>query len=364
MQQAGTGNVQIKNSEQQVEYSLQYAELELLSEFFIDAAAVVNRFIPDGGYTYTYYSSEKILTKDTIKGAEYPNFTIPDGGLLGVQTIGTFGLFDGISFSSNDSYLAKISTQFLDEAFKERVAREVQKNTVGRVNLQAFSDVYSASLLASGQQDLIAKNYTITVPDGVFDQAAFLLQRFSGTYIPTSPIEGEYFQEPQRQKTKAGQLIDTAFNKFTKPATPVSNPSIKFLNNTGSGQKNVLFNSLGFNRFKPEYEFNTTQLGLVIDNVFDKNNSLTNFYVGTETNDPFKITSPPDLVPIDAYGNQTSTIVFGPDALAKEYEGNDLNNVKFGLNSAAYIDDQNIADRKSTRLNSSHVSESRMPSSA
>jgi hypothetical protein len=342
MQQAGTGNLQVEQSEQQVEYSGQYAELELLSEFFIDAAAVVNRFAPPDGYVYTYYTTEKILSKDGFKGNEYPNFTVPNGSLLGRRTIGTLNLFDTSSQLSSDSYLGQISSKFLDEAFQERVSREVEKNTIGKVNLQAFSDVFSASLLASGQQSLIAKNYTITVPDGVFDQAAFLLQRFSGTYIPTSPIEGEYFQEPQRQKTKAGQLISTVTNKFTKPATPTSNPSIKFLNNTGSGQKNVLFTSLGYNRFKPEYEENTTQVGLVVDNVFNKKNSLTNFYVGTETNDPFKISSPPDLSPVDAYGNQTNTIVFGPDALAKEYEGNSLNETKFGLNSSAYIDDQNI----------------------
>jgi hypothetical protein len=342
MQQAGTGNLQVKQSEQQVQYGGQYAELELLSEFFIDSAAVVNRFTPEDGYVYTYYSSEKILTKDNLKGNEYPNFTIPNGSLLGIVTIGSLNLFNEGGLMSDDSYLAQISAKFLDEAFQQRVAREIEKNSVGRVNLQAFSDVYSASLLASGQQSLIAKNYTITVPDGVFDQAAFILQRFSGTYIPTSPIEGEYFQEPQRQKTKAGQLISDVNNRFTKPATPTSNPSIKFLNNTGSGQKNVLFTSLGYNRFKPEYEENTTQVGLLVDNIFNKQNSLTNFYVGTETNDPFKISSPPDLTPVDAYGNQTNTIVFGPDALAKEYEGNRLNEAKFGLNSNAYIDDQNV----------------------
>ena len=45
MQQAGTGNVQVLSSEQQVEYSQSYAELELLSEFYVDSAAVINKYV-------------------------------------------------------------------------------------------------------------------------------------------------------------------------------------------------------------------------------------------------------------------------------------------------------------------------------
>jgi hypothetical protein len=333
-QQAGTGNVQVLTSEQQVGYSQSVAELELLSEFYIDSAAVVNRYIPQDGYIYSYISTEKILPKKQTGGNEYPNFDFKLDDALGTLPYfdNIFAISIGTGVISSESYLQQISTVFLQDALQERISREIYRNTVGRVNLAAFSDPFQASLLASGQEPLIYKNYSITVPDGVFDQASFLIQRFSGTYIPTSPIEGDYFSEPQRQKGTAGQLIDTTSNPINKPATPLSNPSIKFLNNTGSGQKNVLFNSLGYNRFKPEYEQNTTQIGLAIDNVFDKNNTLTNFYVGDSTNDVSKTTSPSDLVPIDAYGNVTSTIVFGPDEVGKIYEGEQIDQVyNFGL---------------------------------
>jgi hypothetical protein len=332
MQQAGTGNVQVLNSEQQVEYSQSYAELELLSEFYIDSAAVVNKYVPRDGYIYTYYNSEKILAKSLT--GEYPNFDFISDDALGslppFQNI--FSATIGGGLFSNDSYLQQISTQYLKNALEERISREVYRNTIGKVNLAAFSDPFQASLLASGQQPLIYKNYTITVPDGVFDQAAFLLQKFSGTYIPTSPIEGDYFTEPQRQKGAAEQFVDSPTNRFTRPANPNTNPSIKFLNNTGSGQKNVLFTSLGYNRFKPEYELNTTQFGLVVDNIFNKENSLTNFYVGSETADVSQVTSPQDMTPTDAYGNKTNSIVFGPDVVGKLYEGDALDQTyNFGL---------------------------------
>ena len=343
MSQAGTGDVNDKNSEITRPYDESSANLQLLNNFYIDAAAVVNRYSPPGGYNGAFISTENIQPKTTTRNGEYPNFLFPDfvflnpllGGVISLNGISS----NALSNFSQDSYLQQLSTIFLADAFRERVNREIEKNTIGRVNLQAFSDVFSASLLASGQQGLIAKNWTITVPDGVFDQAKFLLQRFSGTYIPTSPIEGEYFQTPQRQKTKAGQLVQSVINKFTKPATPPTG-SKKFLNNTGSGQKSVLFDNLGYNRFKPDYEQNTTQIGIVVDNLFNRDNSLTNFYVGTETNDPLRIASPSDQVPYDAYGNQTSSIVLGPDGLAKEYEGIELERYKFGLASVAYNEDQ------------------------
>lgn len=332
MQQAGTGNVQVGSSQQQVEYSVSAAELELISEFFIDSAAVINKYVPRDGYVYSYYSTEKILAKSLT--GEYPNFDFISDDALGslppFQNI--FSATIGGGLFSNDSYLQQLSTQYLQQALDERISREIYRNSIGRVNLAAFSDPFQASLLASGQQPLFYKNYTITVPDGPFDQAAFLLQRFSGTYIPTSPIEGDYFTEPQRQKGKPGQFIDKLNNKFSKPANPNTNPSIKFLNNTGSGQKNVLFTSLGYNRFKPEYEVNTSQVGLVVDNLFNRENSLTNFYVGSETADVSQVTSPQDVTPTDAYGNKTNTIVFGPDVVGKLYEGDSIDQTyNFGL---------------------------------
>jgi hypothetical protein len=344
MQQAGTGNLQVKTGEQQVEYSSSYTKLELISEFYIDAAEVINTFIPDDGYGNSYISTEYIKPKSGTKTAEYPNFTISQEGLLGLPP-GTFNL-TGLNTeiaNPSDSYLAQLSANFLAESFRERISREIEKNTIGRVNLQAFSDPFSVSLLASGQQPLIAKNYTITVPDGVVDQAVFLLQKFSGTYIPTSPIEGAYLTDPQRENTKPFQRLLNPINKSTSPFQPIGVDSTKFLNNTGSGQKSFLFTSLGYNKFKPNYNENKTQVGLAIDNIFGKDNEIGNYYVGSETSDPSIINSPESLVPLDEFGNKTHTIVFGPDVLGKEYEDKEnllLSTFKFGLSSEAYIDDQ------------------------
>ncbi|NBO36212.1 hypothetical protein EBU91_01525, partial [bacterium] len=191
-----------------------------------------------------------------------------------------------------------------------------------------------------GQQNLIAKNYTITVPDGVFDQATFLLQKFSGTYVPVSPIEGDYFTDIPKRFTKAGQLLQSPINKITKPTTP-SNRSEKFLNNTGSGQKSILFNNLGYNIYKPNYEENTTQVGIVIDQIFDKNNSIGNFYVPNVVDIP-TLNAPTGEVPYTPYGEETRTKVYGDDVLSKQFETDDINRRNFGLSSLPYGEDTDI----------------------
>lgn len=344
MQQAGTGDVLGGTSDTKQEYDQTDANIQLVNEFYIEVNAVVNRYVPRDGYLYSYVTTETIIPK-TVKGAggEYPNFEIPDLGFFNVLQGGAITLFDVdvSNLISNDSYLAQISKSFLADAFRERVDREIERATIGRVNLQAFSDPFSASLLVSGQQSLIAKNYTITVPDGVLDQASFLLQKFSGTYVPVSPIEGDYFTDIPKRFTKVGQLLQTVVNKVTKPTTP-SNRSEKFLNNTGSGQKSVLFNNLGYNIYKPNYDENKTQVGIVIDQIFDKDNSIGNLYVPNVADIPM-LNAPTGEVPYTIYGDETRTKVYGDDALSKQFESEDINRRNFGLSSLPYGEDSDIA---------------------
>ena len=287
-----------------------------------------NRFLPDGGYKDLYFVTENILNKDI--NVSYPQFVI------GEYTV--YDILNGPTTSS-DSYLQQLSLTFLRETFQQRVAQVVERQTIGRVNLQAFSNPFDAALLASGQEPVIYRDYTITVPDGIFDQAAFFLQKISGTYIPVSPIEGQYLTDPQNQKSKLGQWFEgTRLGKLATKLQNNENPSTKFLANTGSGQKSVLFNTISYNRYKPAYDLNRTQIGEAIDNIFNRDNNIGSFYVGNETNEISQITSPPDKVPVDAWGNTTRTPVYGDDKISKVYEGEQIDNIQFGLNGAAYTD--------------------------
>ena len=310
------------------EYSPKQTKFENISEPFINAVGVVNQFVPEEGYKDLFFVSDNILPKKMFFGA-YPNFT-PGSYTLADVAQG--------NFPSEDSYLQYLGVTFLKDAIQQRVDREIRRGLNNIVDLNALTNPFSLSQIVTGKQPLVGKIYTITVPDGLFDQGKFLLEKITGAKLPVSPIEGSYFQEPDNKKLSVRQLLEGAFSKFFKPADPNSNPSIKFLNNTGSGQKSVLFASLGYNTFKPPYEENKTQLGLLIDNIFDKNNSLANFYVGGETQDPSIINSPVSQTPVNYLGNQTQSIVLGPSNLSKIYESDLINNLKFGLNG------QNMTD--------------------
>jgi len=266
------------------------------------------------------------------QSSEYPQFVI--------SNYSPVDILNSNPVISQDSYLQQLAAAQLRGLFEERIAVQVERYTVGRVNFQAFEDPFSASLLVSGQQPLVYQDYTITVPDGAIDMSVFWLERLTGTYFPVSPIEGEYFTQPERQKTKAGQLLANTTvgkltGKFFNKLKNLVNPSEKFLQNTGSGQRSAMFNNIGYNRFKPPYVSQIQGIQAVA-NLFNKGESLTNYYIGSEQAELQEINSPPDQVPTDAYGNVTGTIVYGPDRAGKLYEGD--NNYQFGLAGKSYTE--------------------------
>jgi hypothetical protein len=310
------------------EYNPKQTNLDSLNEAFINAVGVVNQYAPEEGYKDLFFVSDNILPKKNFFGA-YPNFEP-----------GTYTLSDIILGNSNatDSYLQLLGITFLKDAFQQRIDREIRRGLDNILGLNDLTNPFSIAQIATGKQSLVGKIYTITVPDGVFDQGKFLLSKISGAQLPASPIEGSYFLEPDNRKLSVRQLLEGAFPKFFKPADPEGNPSIKFLNNTGSGQKSVLFASIGYNVFKPPYEENKTQVGLLIDKIFDKSNTLTNFYVGGDVQNPSTINSPVGQTPVNYLGKQTQSIVLGPSNLSKIYESNTINNLKFGLNGEMMTD--------------------------
>ena len=283
------------------EYDYSDAKLDLVNEFYIDNSEILNRFVPNEGYEDMYITTDIIVQKDLQFNGVYPEF---------VQ--GTYSMLDLISnnqATQNDSYIQKIGAEQLKFSFEERVFEEVRKNSLGRINILNQPDI---SLFVTGQVPLTDKNWKITVPDGLLDQAFSLAQRITGTYYPQSPIEGDYFESPQRRSTKAGQLLQRGLKNLSNS----NSPSQKFLANTGSGQKSALFANLDYNKYKPNYD------------------KKENFYVGNQNLAGALIMSPADDVPKNAEGTVTTTTVYGPDKLATLFDGNQ--NFQFGMASKTY----------------------------
>jgi len=311
-------------------YSLQSDKIVSNNEQFINNVEVVNRYLPPEGY------EDLFVTSDLILGKLYAGSQIYGDGraapIIFVQGNYTnYEILFGDAALANDSFLQQLGAQSLKEATQARIAREIERNTVGAINIDTLTNPFNATLLATGQEPFIYRDYTITKPDGLLDYAAFFLQKLTGTYLPASPIEGSYFSDTEILRLRPAQALG---NLGGGNITSRPNPSVKFLQNTGAGTKSVLFHALNYNRFKPNYALTSTQVGNFINNLFDNFTSIGNLYVGRQDTDITTVVSPPNASPIDAFGIPTQSPVYGPDKVGKLYEGDQ--NFQFGLAGVNY----------------------------
>jgi hypothetical protein len=199
--------------------------------------------------------------------------------------------------------------------------------------------------MVSGKQPLIYKNWKITVPENPVIAAADFATRLAGAYWPVSLIPGDYFDDNNensqtKQTSTALNVINQLTGGFLGPILNIKrNPSEIFLNNTGNGQRSALFANVNYNRYQPSYDKNYGGLlgvaqglvNLAVDLIKPSNGTLIGgYYVGSKTSEPSSITSPPNKVPVNAFGQQESSPVYGPSELGILFEGNE-GILKFGL---------------------------------
>ena len=328
----------------QGEYSPNDTVLDLVNEFYIDAAYITNSYGPIGGY------NDMLIVTDTQNNDKlYSPYWDPSSFVSS-----TYSPYD-ILYSKNpngdngslsqDSYIAKLGASQLNYLFQERIATELIKNTVGRVNLQSLQDPFEVSMMVSGKQPLIYKNWKITVPENPVIAAADFATRLAGAYWPVSLIPGDYFDDNNensqtKQTSTALNVINQLTGGFLGPILNIKrNPSEIFLNNTGNGQRSALFANVNYNRYQPSYDKNYGGLlgvaqglvNLAVDLIKPSNGTLIGgYYVGSKNSEPSSITSPPNKVPVNAFGQQESSPVYGPSELGILFEGNE-GILKFGL---------------------------------
>ena len=322
----GGGNAETNPLGAAQEYGSQSERIVLNNEAFINNAEVINRYLPPEGYEDLFVTSDLILGKLQAGAQVYG-----EGNSFNQGNYTVIEILNNDTELISDSYLQQLGAQSLREATQARIAREIERNTIGAINLDTLTNPFNATLLATGQEPFIYRDYTITKPDGLLDYAAFFLQKLTGTYLPASPIEGSYFSDVELLRLRPLQAIGNlgGGNIVNRP-----NPSIKFLQNTGAGTRSVLFNALNYNRYKPDYALTSTQVGNFINNLFDNFTSIGNLYVGSQETDIINVVSPPNASPIDAFGIPTRAPVYGPDKVGKLYEGDQ--NFQFGLAGVNY----------------------------
>lgn len=330
----------------QGEYGQDNAQIDLINEFFIDVAYLKNIYGPSDGY------KDLIIITDIIQNSQ---FFLPYSNNFGSPIVFNPSVYTPIQILtednpqgsngllSQDSELARRGALALKVEFQKRIEFETQQLISSVFQLDQLQDPFEASLVATGQQPLIGKNWKITVPENPILAAVSFINRITGTYFPVSPIPGDYFNEttqyisPQTEgalnvaNNLTGGFLGPILNKYR-------NPSEIFLANTGYGQKSVLFKSLEYNIYRPTYNKGLI-LGATnaISNLLGLNepNGGGGYYVGSDQAEPSTINSPANEIPIDRFGKQQPSPVYGPSDLAKLYEGND-DKIKFGLAGRSY----------------------------
>lgn len=328
------------NSSNQGEYSPNQTQLFTPSEPNRTNAFIKNVYGPIGGYN-------DLVTLNEIQtiGQIHQNYWEPPS--FNNSSYDTYNLFinddpsGSNGFLSNDSYLAKLGQQRLKVNFNASIAAQDLRQLYRQTNTSQTSP---SALAGNGLGGSVDFRITLSPSPITF------LDALQGNFSPTSPIEGGIFidDNEDRSPTTFGQLQNVAqniaggalniiggFDRYTQP-------SRKLLEQTGGGQVATLYSLLNKNIFKPSYVLPTGG-NVVINGV---NGVLRNFgaaveggfYVGSDLNNPSFIGSPLNAIPVDAYGNRSDAMVFGPDELSTIYEGDSSIGWSWGLGGFAYDD--------------------------
>jgi hypothetical protein len=286
-------------------------------------------------------STLEIVTPDQDRppnGQPYPRFNPssypPVSILLNPDPQGSNGLL------SDDSFIARLGAKTLKKEFQDRIGRELIRQTLGRANILNVNSSTNLVNILTGNVPLIEPNYNITVPSNPLGAAANFALSLAGSSLPFSPIPGSYWdasinppQPTTIQQSLLANPIAAAGNFVSNLLGANKTGTQIFYENTGQGQKSILWKNLNYNKFKPNYD--RTLLDRLGGAIVGTNTNNSNFYVGSTSSDPSRVFSPSGALPADAFGNEQQDPVYGPSELAQLYEG-PSNEIRLGANGPTY----------------------------
>jgi hypothetical protein len=284
-------------------------------------------------------SLSRPVTTNTSNNQPYPTTFVsstytPVSILLSPNPSGSNGLL------SQDSFIARLGAQTLRREFEERIASQIRQDTIGRANILNVSSGTDIVNILSGVVPIIEPVYTITVTANPILAATNFALRLGGSILPVSPIPGSYFDpnttlgQPTTIQQLSNAFRQSGVGKFFNRLMGGGETGSQIMfNNMGAGQRSRLFKNIDFNRYKPNFPRNFFQrvggalLGTVSDN--------SNFYVGSITSNPSQVFSPVGDVPVNQFGVEQQSPVYGPSELAQLYEG-PSQSIRLGANGPTY----------------------------
>jgi hypothetical protein len=284
-------------------------------------------------------SLDKPQTTNNYNNQPYPTTFVPSNYsplsiLLSQDPGGSNGLL------SQDSFIAKLGAQTLRHEFEQRIAAQIRQDTIGRANILNVNSGTDLVNIVSGNVPLLEPNYTITITSNPILAAANFALRLGGSILPTSTIPGSYFDpntNPGPQTTI--QQMSNAFRRsgvgkfFNRLMGGGDTGSQIMFNNMGAGQRSRLFKNIDYNRYKPN--FPRTFIDRLSGALTGTQSDNSNFYVGSISSNPSQVFSPAGEVPVNAYGIEQQSPVYGPSELAQLYEG-PSKEIKLGANGPTY----------------------------
>jgi hypothetical protein len=284
-------------------------------------------------------SLERPLATNTSNNQPYPTTFVysnysPISILLSTDPSGNNGLL------SQDSFIARLGAQTLRREFEERIASQIRQDTLGRANILNVSSGTDVVNILSGIVPIIEPVFTITVTANPILAATNFALRLGGSILPVSPIPGSYFdQNVTLGQPTTIQQLSNAFRQsgvgrfFNRLMGGGETGSQIMFNNMGAGQRSRLFKNIDLNRYKPNFPRNFFErvAGVLVGTVSDN----SNFYVGNITSNPSKVFSPAGEVPVNQFGIEQQSPVYGPSELAQLYEGPGQS-VRLGANGPTY----------------------------
>ena len=310
--------------------------------------AATQKWRPLNAYSSSnnFDAGEAVTTLETVRpdqdrppnGQPYPTFNASSyrsvSILLSPDPLGSNGLL------SADSFIARLGAKTLKREFEDRIGRAIIRETIGRANILNVNSSTNLVNILTGNVPIIEPNYNITVPNNPLGAAAQFALSLGGSQLPFSTIPGSYWDpniNPPRpttiQQALLGNPLAAAGNFISNLLGAGKTGSQIFFENTGQGQKSLLFKNINFNRYKPSYD--RTLIDRLGGALVGTNTNNANYYVGSTTSEPSRIFSPSGSLPNDPYGNEVQAPVYGPEELAQLYEG-PSKEIRLGANGPTY----------------------------
>jgi hypothetical protein len=260
----------------------------------------VNNTLNGGTYTAfnqyqttdnTFISDIQTLPQKANLGL-YPYFTYDTHNLIGIM---------GTSSFDSESELFKFAANNMRNNHEGPVYARIQQNLnaisgKARILDALNGNIATASNIITGREPLVEANNKITVAKTIVGKGIDFLQTVAGVTFPFSEIPGDYLTNPMNPinyrpeaKTQLGALyqdITGAIGSIVgiqRRPKQTRKPSDLLIEYMGEGQKMVLYDSLRYNTYAPNYTTTArSQNSSKIFNFIDKVAQGVKNIIGTE----------------------------------------------------------------------------------